>query len=349
MFYTSSLHPVYEEIPTPRGGGGSRSTDSDYQLLNTEYSSLPYSATCPVLPDSMVGLLPPSTSTAADYTKPCDSFASNRRRQNGGNGRIGGDGGSKTCDKRMRKEGRNGGSSGKRRFVGGGGARTLDPRSHGQFIKGDSNYTYQMPHAAAASRLAGTGGGHQDYLPRIGCNQADFLPREAWTDFSGSDDWMDPAAAVGDRLRRIGPVGAGGSIRIPRLLRSSSRGGGGGDSDLSPVCGGGDRRSRLISSSSQSREISPTLNSLESSDVTMSTSSSETYPKCPTGQTNQHLLPHLPPDQFKDRDNGGCGRRDDELLDHPHHGVGGHYHDQVDQDDRQGELGTLLLQDKPRV
>ena len=221
VFYTSSLHPVYEEIPTPRG------QESDYQLLNSEYSTLPF----PILPESMVGLLPAAPHDyllpANDYTKPCDSRHRRPVRHQFG---------SKTCDKRMKAEGAGTGRlTGRNR----GGARTLDTRA------ACNSATYQAPRGHQGEYR-----GHQgDYLPRVGCNQADFLPREAWTDFSGSDDWME-----------------GDPLRDPAARISRPR-------DLSP------HRRRLISASA-SREISPTLNSLESSDVTMSTSSSETYPKC---------------------------------------------------------------------
>ena len=51
VFYTGTMHPLYEEIPTPMSGGTTAShyaVSGEYQLLNSDYSTLPYSeATLP--------------------------------------------------------------------------------------------------------------------------------------------------------------------------------------------------------------------------------------------------------------------------------------------------------------
>ena len=235
VFYTGSLHPVYEEIPTPLG-------DGEYQLLNSEYSTLPFSDAYPILPDTMMSLLPPQNlnlkpSHHNPHQQVCSANKTFMLFQKPGSAQQQG---SRTCRKPEKVEVRPGVRTG----GGGAGFRTLDPRLPPSSSPCDS-LTYQTPH----SRF-------------IGCNQGDFLPREAWTDFSGSDDWMETDPLREDR--RTGRVGSGDGCPAVRTRISSVQ------RDVSPP------RRRVGSST---REISPTCNSLESSDVTISTSSSETYPK----------------------------------------------------------------------
>lgn len=246
VFYTGSLHPVYEEIPTP--------VEGEYQLLNSEYSTLPFSETYPIIPENMISLIP-----RQEYTISKSGFSGSGSKPGFNSGFRGGSrsefscsgnksftvfqsksgkpSNARTCQKPRIVAG-SGGVFIPRDRVRGGGIRTLDTRL--QAPGSCDSLTYQTPHT------------------RI--NQSDFLPREAWTDFSGcSADWIE-----GDPLRdsrsRSGASRTTGS-RIRSQVRSR---------DASP------NRRRMHS---QGREISPACNSLESSDVTISTSSSETYPK----------------------------------------------------------------------
>ena len=154
-----------------------------------------------------------------------------------------------------------------------GGIKTLDTRLGPPVLAGGpgttgggtscDSLTYQTPQCA-------------------GCNnQNDFLPREAWTDFSGSNAWIseaERAAAAGkERPRKLTrePVAPADGLRYPKMGGSRSR-------ITAPAAACSPNRRRI---SCESREISPTCNSLESSDVTISTSSSETYPKAFGGET----------------------------------------------------------------
>ena len=239
MFYTGALHPVYEEIPTPAREG-------EYQLLNSEYSTLPFSDTYSILPENMVSLLPPSSH------KPGHGRQVLVQR-----GKVPG-GGAPTSVRTAYKPVRPGGGG-----MRGGGIKTLDtrlgpPPPMAGTTGGTScdSLTYQTPQCA-------------------GCNnQNDFLPREAWTDFSGSHAWISEAGK--ERPRKLAArehVAPADGLRYPKAVSSRSRIG-------VPAAACSPDRRRI---SCESREISPTCNSLESSDVTISTSSSETYPKAAFG------------------------------------------------------------------
>ena len=258
VFYTGGLHPVYEEIPGQREG--------EYQLLASEYSTLPYTDhLSTILPDTMVSLLPHQHHQHHQYTKPHPSKTNPRPSKPGlppsssyiriqkFGGKAGHPNGSRTAHKPV--VGRVDVVPTGPKEAGRGGIRTLDTRLVGDIPANScDSLTYQTPHT------------HY-----VGCNQSDFLPRQAWTDFTGTNEWM-----ARERKERRPPEGA----ELPGL-RSTHRLM---DNVSSPIVGS---RGRIIASSSggasprssESREISPTCNSLESSDITMSTSSSETYQK----------------------------------------------------------------------
>lgn len=108
--------------------------------------------------------------------------------------------------------------------------------------------TYQ-PGTTTRPRVVGGGGGGESGVPRH--NQDNFLPRTAWTDTSGSDDWLDLADNSGPHTAT--------------------------DSDFysRPGC---PSPPDLISNKCRLPPNSPSV--ISTSDVTVSPSSSESYPEC---------------------------------------------------------------------
>jgi len=318
VFYTSTMHPLYEEIPTPMSQGAEShyAVSGEYQLLNSDYSTLPYSdatmpysESIPFLQNNLISVMP-AQQRHTNITG--GTPATNNRTSAKGNSKFSSQktlppiiksgpffsgGGAKTCDIMPDPYNEPGGiippgyhdgqwRTGGRGWIasnsGGGRMQTLDPGRHisssvakRAAAHSESSPRYQqLPHSKAATNATSTG------------NQNDFLPREAWTDFSGTDDWQhrqgNGAATVGGKSQNPPNQFSKNTLDCPGVLRASlrnnrdcwadSRSSGGGS-------GGGDSAaSRDTAGSAESREISPTLNSLESSDVTISTNSSDTYP-----------------------------------------------------------------------
>ena len=129
---------------------------------------------------------------------------------------------------------------------------------------------YHIPH----NQNTVGGGGKQNHYESATANQNDFLPREAWTDFSAAGDTQWRTQQRGRSTVTGGGVGALQSDTPAGRLYQFGAG-----RTL-------DRPGLLIAGMGSEwgdrEEISPTMNSLESSDVTISTnSSSDTYnPKC---------------------------------------------------------------------
>ena len=363
VFYTSTMHPLYEEIPTPMSGVTTAShyaVSGEYQLLNSDYSTLPYSEatlpyseSIPFLQNNMI------SARATNHTQqqhhrnsqnnggfyPKNNGTSKNTGKNGGkfsvqktlppiikSGPFFG-GSAKTCDitaddamfpppayhdSQWRSRGgwtavsstANGGLMGR--------MQTLDPVRHlssnisstvGKKADGynrSESPRYQIPHSKPPPHPKnGTAG-----------NQNDFLPREAWTDFSGTNDWLHNAGLVAGETEQLLSVAGNGSnggnnrqhyefskntLDCPGAVRASLRAGkdlsGWADTPTrSSTSGWADTRSssggesRDTTASAESREISPTtLNSVESSDVTISTTSSS---------DSHHSISHSQPPYF---------------------------------------------------
>ena len=93
-------------------------------------------------------------------------------------------------------------------------------------------------------------------------NQDNFLPRTAWTDTSGSDDWMDVANDNQSDIKARNQT-------TSKQTNNSS------DFYERPVC---PSPPDLISNKCRTSPTSPSV--ISTSDVTVSPSSSESYPEC---------------------------------------------------------------------
>ena len=345
VFYTGTMHPLYEEIPTPMSGGTTAShyaVSGEYQLLNSDYSTLPYSEatlpyseSIPFLQNNMISVRTNNQQNQRNLQNngggfyPKSNGHTKNTSKNGGkfsaqktlppiikSGPFFG-GGAKTCDitaddamfqpppgyhdSQWRSRG------GWSTTANGGRMQTLDPVRHlssnissntaakkSDVFGRSESPRYQIPHTKPPL--------HPKNGTTAAGNQNDFLPREAWTDFSGTNDWLRNAglvaAAAGETEQLLSVAGNGGKNRqqyefskntldCPGAVRASLRAGkdlsgwaddtptrsrasGGGNSwaDTRSSSGG---ESRDTTASAESREISPTtLNS----DVTISTTSS---------------------------------------------------------------------------